>query len=548
MSQEKVGIFTLLYSLDYLPGVYTLGYQVKKLLEQSNRVGSITLGLLVSKNLWEHSIDEYNRDVLSKLYQDIVQFEDDLDQSHYDEINSENLKLLQRPELSFTFFKLNLWQQIKYAKIIYLDADTLPLKSTFLDILDLTSEQNKHEIAGAPDIGWPDMFNSGVLSLIPDLQIYQDLKAFTVENCSIDGADQGILNQFFNPICLENENTSARNWIRLPFLYNMTIPNSGYQYSPAVKNFADKINIVHFIGAGKPWKQGRDTNTDNKYFSIWNDIFTQFGVEYMLSATFAETVEISEECHREQQNWVGEEIGIEQEIQHEVDYSKVECNGIDYGPVGNYDNDTLKTIQESRINSSFVSQFQYQPEPSAPVPEQFTQGYIEECQNEGNQEMPIENPHEKEEEQRQHTVIPHGDDLIVINDDQKVSVYPLSQSSDKIIYGRLLPSSKLSSTLSYEKLIKQSKTHKLFDWESTDYIKNVERSFPEPVDDEEEELEGENEEINNESSLEDDCDENGCEAQNKDDNIPQQPQQKISPIFEWERTDYLSRVERVFDF
>jgi glycogenin glucosyltransferase len=34
-----------------------------------------------------------------------------------------------RPDLSATFTKIALWQQTQFRKIIYLDADTLPLRS-----------------------------------------------------------------------------------------------------------------------------------------------------------------------------------------------------------------------------------------------------------------------------------------------------------------------------------------------------------------------------------------------------------------------------------
>ena len=89
-------------------------------------------------------------------------------------------------------------------------------------------------------------------------------------NGSFDGADQGLLNEWFS------EEGGGGPWNRLSFTwvtdhplmikshpllecvpdpdgrYNVT-PTAAYQYKPAYLRYGHKINAVHFIGPNKPW-------------------------------------------------------------------------------------------------------------------------------------------------------------------------------------------------------------------------------------------------------------------------------------------------------
>ncbi|KAJ2851244.1 glycogenin glucosyltransferase [Coemansia brasiliensis] len=93
-----------------------------------------------------------------------------------------NLTLLGRPDLGSTITKIGLWSLVEYDRIAFLDADTLVLNSID-SLLNSTTDESKpgldmaigHDIrpnggmqnpgllAAAPDLGWPDCFNSGVL-------------------------------------------------------------------------------------------------------------------------------------------------------------------------------------------------------------------------------------------------------------------------------------------------------------------------------------------------------------------------------------------------
>ena len=45
----------------------------------------------------------------------------------------------------------------------------------------------REEFSAAPDVGWPDCFNSGVFVFIPSTTTYQSLLKFAIDNGSFDG-------------------------------------------------------------------------------------------------------------------------------------------------------------------------------------------------------------------------------------------------------------------------------------------------------------------------------------------------------------------------
>lgn len=150
-----------------------------------------------------------------------------------------NLYVMQRPDLISTFTKIELWRQTQYKRIVYLDADMVMLRAPH-ELLKMDTK-----FAAAPDIGWPDCFNSGVMVLNPNMGDYYALSALAQRGISFDGADQGLLNMHF------------RNWERISFAYNCT-PSGNYQYVPAYRHFQSSISGVHFIGKDKPWTLGRE--------------------------------------------------------------------------------------------------------------------------------------------------------------------------------------------------------------------------------------------------------------------------------------------------
>ncbi|XP_017033402.1 glycogenin-1 isoform X1 [Drosophila kikkawai] len=173
------------------------------------------------------------RDRLKEVY-NVVQEVNVLDSQ-----DAANLALLARPELGVTFTKLHCWRLVQFEKCVFLDADTLVLQNC-----DELFE--REELSAAPDVSWPDCFNSGVFVFKPSVETFGQITEFAVKNGSFDGGDQGLLNQYFA------DWATADIKKHLPFVYNVTAYAS-YCYLPAFKQYRDKIKILHFAGKLKPW-------------------------------------------------------------------------------------------------------------------------------------------------------------------------------------------------------------------------------------------------------------------------------------------------------
>ncbi|OCH94665.1 hypothetical protein OBBRIDRAFT_768953 [Obba rivulosa] len=149
--------------------------------------------------------------------------------------DSRGLKLLGRPDLNHVLTKLHVFRLTQYSKVIFLDADVLPIQP-MSHLFSLS-----HEFAAVPDVGWPDIFNSGVLVLSPGENKFNELMELQKTRGSWDGGDQGLLNEW-----------RGHDWHRLSFTYNTT-PTAAYTYAPAYERFGSQIRAIHFIGPNKPW-------------------------------------------------------------------------------------------------------------------------------------------------------------------------------------------------------------------------------------------------------------------------------------------------------
>ncbi|KAH9948180.1 glycogenin [Amylocystis lapponica] len=149
--------------------------------------------------------------------------------------NEKGLQLLGRPDLNHVLTKLHIFRLTQYSKLIFLDADVLPIRplSHLFKI--------PHEFAAVPDVGWPDIFNSGVMVLSPGEEKFTELMHLLQTKGSWDGGDQGLLNEW-----------RGGDWHKLSFTYNTT-PTAAYTYAPAYERFGSQISAIHFIGPNKPW-------------------------------------------------------------------------------------------------------------------------------------------------------------------------------------------------------------------------------------------------------------------------------------------------------
>ncbi|KAJ5408634.1 hypothetical protein N7509_002517 [Penicillium cosmopolitanum] len=223
MASEQNAVYcTLLLSDNYLPGAMVLAHSLR-----DNGTRARLVALFTPTALRQETIDE-----LRTVYDELI--------AVHSFVNGRpaNLWLMDRPDLIATFTKIELWRLTQFDRVVYIDCDVVALRAP--DEL-LTLEV---DFAAAPDVGWPDCFNSGLMALRPNMQDYYALKALAERGISFDGADQGLLNMHF------------RDWHRLSFTYNCT-PSANYQYIPAYKHFQSTISLIHFIGSRKPWNMPR---------------------------------------------------------------------------------------------------------------------------------------------------------------------------------------------------------------------------------------------------------------------------------------------------
>lgn len=234
---------TMLFTDDYVPGAIVVATQLRAL------DGTRPILCLVANDAERTRVSDHSIRLLNDVFDELV-FVDPVDVG-----DSPELRLLNRPELRMAATKVRLWE-LPYARIVYLDADTLPIQP-LNGLFDRDLPSTRH-IAASPDCGWPDMFNSGVSVLRPDPELARDIISRAPTMNLIDGSDQGLLNQEFK-------------WVRLPFLFNVTA-NTSYEYAPAYARFRNEIKVLHFVGSQKPWSQ---LASDSPIVKQWWSVFSE---------------------------------------------------------------------------------------------------------------------------------------------------------------------------------------------------------------------------------------------------------------------------------
>ncbi|OCK84209.1 glycosyltransferase family 8 protein [Lepidopterella palustris CBS 459.81] len=228
---------TLLMTDSYLPGAAVLAHSLR------DAGAKKKLAVLVT-------LDTLSADTISKL-KELYDYIIPVDPIRTP--NPANLYHMDRADLAFAFTKISLWRQVQFRKIVYLDSDIVVLRAPDeLFALDVP-------FAAAPDVGWPDAFNTGVMVISPNMGDYWALQTMAASGDSFDGADQGLLNQYYE----------HKNWHRLSFTYNCT-PNAQYQWEPAYRHYKSNIKMVHFIGKEKPWNKGREITASGT--GVYNEL------------------------------------------------------------------------------------------------------------------------------------------------------------------------------------------------------------------------------------------------------------------------------------
>ncbi|KAJ2973192.1 hypothetical protein NUW58_g8999 [Xylaria curta] len=223
---------TLLLTDTYLPGALVLAHSLRDAATTKKLAALVTLDSVSAEAITQ----------LQSVYHYIIPV------PRIRNAYPANLQLMNRTDLHSAFTKVNLWSQTQFRKIVYIDADVVAYRAPD-ELFDIA-----HPFSAAPDIGWPDLFNTGVMVLTPNMGDYYAMMAMAERGISFDGADQGLINTHFR-----------NNYNRISFTYNVT-PSAHYQYIPAYRHFQSSINMVHFIGPDKPWFRGRHASTGSSPF------------------------------------------------------------------------------------------------------------------------------------------------------------------------------------------------------------------------------------------------------------------------------------------
>ncbi|KAI9735333.1 MAG: glycogenin glucosyltransferase [Claussenomyces sp. TS43310] len=227
MATEREDVYaTLLLDDSYLPGALVLAHSLRDAGTKKRLAVLVTTDTVSADTMVE----------LQKLYDFVIPVERVVNQT------PANLYLMNRADLHSTFTKIALWKQGQFRRIVYMDADMVALRAPD-ELFNIPQP-----FSAAPDIGWPDLFNTGLMVLNPNMGDYYALLAMAQRGISFDGADQGLLNMHFKD-----------TYNRLSFTYNVT-PSAHYQYLPAYRHFQSTISAAHFIGMDKPWTEGRDAH------------------------------------------------------------------------------------------------------------------------------------------------------------------------------------------------------------------------------------------------------------------------------------------------
>ncbi|KAF8274132.1 hypothetical protein EI94DRAFT_1794765 [Lactarius quietus] len=219
---------TLLTSDSYLPGALTLAAALRDIHPSPSlppEVDFQTVCLVTPE-----TVDVASIKLIRKAFDVVVGVE------IIEEDNERGLQLLGRPDLTTVLTKLHVFRLTQYSKIIFLDADILPIR-TLSHLFTLP-----HDFSAVPDVGWPDIFNSGFMVLSPGEDTFKELMTLSKTKGSWDGADQGLLNEW-----------RGSNWTGSALLIIQRLQPYTRSYAPAYERFGSQISAIHFIGADKPW-------------------------------------------------------------------------------------------------------------------------------------------------------------------------------------------------------------------------------------------------------------------------------------------------------
>jgi lipopolysaccharide biosynthesis glycosyltransferase len=250
---------TFLATENFLPGVLTLNKSLRLFNKNFDFV------VLVTKAISEDCIKILNAaNCKTKLVEDIP--------NPYKNKNDPR-------GFGHMYTKLRIFEMFEYEKVVYLDADLFICGN--IELL-FEAPHMSAVIAGGlmPENAAWDTLNAGLLIVEPSPGLWDLLYPSITELPSIDGSDQGFLQEFY-------QDWPARKELHLSHKFNVPLDHldtycehHGFSFSYIRKKLNTDLAIIHFWGSVKPWQLNiRELSRRSKVKKVqalilWWDIFS----------------------------------------------------------------------------------------------------------------------------------------------------------------------------------------------------------------------------------------------------------------------------------
>lgn len=268
-------IVTLLHSDDYLPGVQTLLYSIRKKFAFHQLSYPPEVVVLATPNV---NIPNAHEVLFPTFCTRILEID------YWDPpVNSIDSKLMTGGKLIHRtldnhnpgWTKLRIFSLQQYETILYIDSDCLVLK----DLSHLISLNKKYTIsenliAAAPDLLPPHNFNTGVMVVRPSTKVFDTMQRNSSFLMSY-GSDTGFLNAYY-PNWFTEFPPDARlsvGYNAQTALYDMTADSTGTSIFWDAQ-LSHELHIVHYSEAVKPWQVASSTSqsspsSKNALHALW---------------------------------------------------------------------------------------------------------------------------------------------------------------------------------------------------------------------------------------------------------------------------------------
>eukprot|EP00873_Tetraselmis_striata_P046176 jgi/Tetstr1/466440/TSEL_010968.t1 len=180
------------------------------------------------------------------------------------------------PRFWAVYTKLAIFSMITYDKLVYLDADVLVLEN--LDHLFQC-------VGFCAVMRGGERFNSGVMVIEPDLQVYEDMMHRIATTPSYTGGDQGFLNEYYRQIVdsplfrlplLSNNSTQGVTAMRLTTDLNSDV--GAYIINSGQWHHSTRPKVLHYtLGPFKPWHWWMGWVAEQH--SLWLEVRMRLGAD-----------------------------------------------------------------------------------------------------------------------------------------------------------------------------------------------------------------------------------------------------------------------------